>query len=357
MNLDKKELIEAIENKEIISGLTHNYYPYPARFPPSIPKHFIKEFNGKIKTVLDSYSGGGTTLVEASISGKKSYGIDLNPLATFLSEVKTTPLSINKLIYEYKKIFEQFVNTRLKEDKTLFGKNDLLMINEKVRKEISTLNKIISQSKSSEDIRNFFKCVLISTCSVLSSRKELEKNSIKSIFYLKARNMIDGMKEYNEKFKTKPIIFNDDAQNTNKLIKDKIDLLITSPPYFEIHIEYSNLMLSGRRGSKLPYKIIGIEDIKSSSDYVMKKGQVYFDLMEKNLQSINDVLVNGAYCVYVIGFKQRQKAYKFVKLCKNNKLKLLKKYTRNVPHRKWYTKLRGKNSIPKEYVFIFQKKR
>src|SRR5215213_9710798 len=37
--------------------------------------------------------GGGTTLVEALAHGRRSVGVDLNPLATFVTTVKTTPLS------------------------------------------------------------------------------------------------------------------------------------------------------------------------------------------------------------------------------------------------------------------------
>jgi len=167
--------------------------------------------------------------------------------------------------------------------------------------------------------------------------------------------MIDGMKEFNKKFKVKPIIFNDDAQNTNCLVKDKIDLLITSPPYWNIHIEYSNLMLAGRRGSKLYYKLAGLPEPRPSSDYLMKRNDIYFELMKNNLKSINRILKDGAICVYIIGFKEKEKAFKFVKLCKDNSLKLLKEYIRKVPNRKWYTKLNGRSSIGKEYVYIFRK--
>jgi hypothetical protein len=43
--------------------------------------------------VYDPFMGGGTTLVEASSLGRKAIGTDINSLAFFISNVKTTPLS------------------------------------------------------------------------------------------------------------------------------------------------------------------------------------------------------------------------------------------------------------------------
>ncbi|MBA2527028.1 MAG: hypothetical protein H0V18_14790 [Pyrinomonadaceae bacterium] len=43
--------------------------------------------------MLDPYIGGGTTVVEALVAGRQIIGNDLNSLATFVTKVKTTPLS------------------------------------------------------------------------------------------------------------------------------------------------------------------------------------------------------------------------------------------------------------------------
>ena len=45
--------------------------------------------------------GGGTVLVEASSLGRRSVGIDISGLATFVSKVKTTPLSENDIRGRY----------------------------------------------------------------------------------------------------------------------------------------------------------------------------------------------------------------------------------------------------------------
>ena len=77
------------ENAKTNAGL-HSIHPYPARFVPQIPRHLIQLFqpvaNGP---VLDPFCGSGTTLVEAQAQGITSFGIDVNPIATLISSVKT----------------------------------------------------------------------------------------------------------------------------------------------------------------------------------------------------------------------------------------------------------------------------
>lgn len=76
-----------------LSYLTHNYFRYYGKFPPTIPRKLLRDFRPKPGTwVLDNFSGCGTTLVEAKCEGIPSIGVDISPLATLASQVKTTYL-------------------------------------------------------------------------------------------------------------------------------------------------------------------------------------------------------------------------------------------------------------------------
>src|SRR5260370_20191625 len=87
------ELLAAIAAKDPISGYTHNFYRYPARFSPLFVREVIRHYSRPGEVVLDPFMGGGTTIVEAIALGRKAIGVDLNSLAHFVSTVKTTPLS------------------------------------------------------------------------------------------------------------------------------------------------------------------------------------------------------------------------------------------------------------------------
>jgi DNA modification methylase len=70
---------------------THAIHSFAARFPPRLPRHFIRELSRPGETVLDPMMGSGTTILEAALSGRVGVGFDIDPLAVLISEVKTTP--------------------------------------------------------------------------------------------------------------------------------------------------------------------------------------------------------------------------------------------------------------------------
>lgn len=77
--------------------LTHSIHAYTAKLIPHIPHYFIEKHTQKDDVILDPFCGSGTTLLEARLLTRNAIGIDINPLATLISEVKTTPLDIEEL--------------------------------------------------------------------------------------------------------------------------------------------------------------------------------------------------------------------------------------------------------------------
>jgi methylase of polypeptide subunit release factors len=75
----------------------HSFHRYFGKLIPGIPKFAIESFSKPGDLVLDPFCGSGTTLVEAFLAGRRSVGTDINPLATFVSKVKTTPIEASTL--------------------------------------------------------------------------------------------------------------------------------------------------------------------------------------------------------------------------------------------------------------------
>ena len=69
--------------------LTHGFHAYPARLHPEIASVALDTFARPGDLVLDPFCGSGTVLVEARVRGLDATGVDLNPLALRLAEVKT----------------------------------------------------------------------------------------------------------------------------------------------------------------------------------------------------------------------------------------------------------------------------
>lgn len=68
---------------------THQFHPYPAKFPPDVVRELILKYSAPGETVLDPFCGSGTTLVEAVLEGRNAIGIELNPIGALISQAKS----------------------------------------------------------------------------------------------------------------------------------------------------------------------------------------------------------------------------------------------------------------------------
>ena len=107
-----------LENVET-QYLTHSIHRYSGKFIPQIAQQAINLITKPGDLVLDPYCGSGTTLLECSLSGRRSIGVDLNPLAVLISRVKVTPIEARKLhtfvkeIEDYARPFVRGVSSNL----------------------------------------------------------------------------------------------------------------------------------------------------------------------------------------------------------------------------------------------------
>src|SRR5258708_4970684 len=58
------KLADAARDKKPVTGWTHNFYRYPARFSPRFAAAAIECFSRPAELVLDPYMGGGTAVVK-----------------------------------------------------------------------------------------------------------------------------------------------------------------------------------------------------------------------------------------------------------------------------------------------------
>lgn len=66
----------------------HGFHTYPARLHPLSARGLVEAFSPWGGVVLDPFCGSGTVLVEARALGRKTTGVDANPLAIELSWLK-----------------------------------------------------------------------------------------------------------------------------------------------------------------------------------------------------------------------------------------------------------------------------
>ena len=85
---------------------THCFHTYPAMMIPQIARKLLNQYGVEGEWLLDPYCGTGTSLVEASLFGMPSVGCDINPLVRLIATAKLTPIPLNTLDSELKKLDE-----------------------------------------------------------------------------------------------------------------------------------------------------------------------------------------------------------------------------------------------------------
>ena len=86
--------VAGIGKRQATRYSVHGLHEYKGRFNPQVVRFLLNYFDANKRTkVLDPFCGSGTTLVECAIHGFAAVGIDMNPLAVFLSNAKLHALA------------------------------------------------------------------------------------------------------------------------------------------------------------------------------------------------------------------------------------------------------------------------
>jgi len=73
------------------AGRWAGFGPYYAMFPVAFAKQVVETMCPKDGAVLDPFCGRGTTPFVAQVTGRRATGMDINPVAWVFAKVKTTP--------------------------------------------------------------------------------------------------------------------------------------------------------------------------------------------------------------------------------------------------------------------------
>ena len=258
------------------SYITHGFHRYPAKFIPHIARRLIREYTNSGDAVLDPFMGSGTTLVEASISNRDSFGVDINPVSCLISRAKTNSFEPEYLSLEIGKILSQievkkkryFEGQYLVFDKSetefskVIPKNqriDFWFPDEMIQLELAIILHCISNT-TKKVLKEFFLCCfsnILKNASIWSNRstkptrdlnkkvvapsitfrRHLRKMERGNLTYRELQFRNNGNKDGFKYHKAKPIL----GSSTDLPYKDNsINLIVTSPPYVTSY-EYADI--------------------------------------------------------------------------------------------------------------------
>lgn len=390
--LSDHDLIKGIKSKAKVGGLTHNFYKYPARFAPEFVRAIVMEFTKPGAIVVDPFMGGGTSLIESSSLGRQAVGADISSLATFISKVKTTPLSLDELktLESWIETLQIKLNLRNKVIRPMkwINRGYLKNLNTKniwpIRKSIGLAISAINELSTS-NLQNFARCALLKTSQwALDNRTSIPAvEGFRNKLSLTLSEMSLAIKDYESSVRRSfyehgdckpffPLSINARAQEISdeyaKLDLQPPDLIITSPPYPGVHILYHRWQIHGRKETPAPFWISNMSDGKGCAFYTFgdrsshRGGRYYLDLKE-SFESIARIANKRTLWVQMIGFTELDPDLEsYLRIMKEVGLEECKiqklsdgadgRIWRNVPNRKWYTRRDGHVGTWKEVVLF-----
>jgi len=323
--------------------------------------------------------GGGTTIVEAIANGRIAYGIDINPLAYFVTKVKTTPLSPNdeEAILSWLESIVPNTDTAIS---SIIADARLRNVPDQVKQFFISVIETIGDLRFPRQ-RLFARCALMKLGQwAMDCRKDLPTPSEMKMHLVKdTLEMLSGLNRLAETARSHGIQKNkmssrrllylgsvDDTidKNSGKLFP-KPKLVLTSPPYPGVHVLYHRWQIRGRRETPAPYWLADLRDGHGESYYTLggrsKKGQQdYFTKLTRTYDLLRCVIDSNAVVVQLVAFSDPDTQLpallrsmvsagyeEMTPFCSSES----ERPYRKVPNRKWYTQL-GQNQHASNEVLL-----
>ncbi len=373
-------ILQAFRSTAPAVGYTHDFYRYPARFAPEFVRSVIAALTSPGDLVLDPFMGAGTTAVEALATGRRFVGCDLNPLATFIGNVKTTPLDSGDIsaIRQWGEVLRSAVNLHEPsggEHHPAYARNLPWTLRKTLELALRTLSKLRAGKRQA-----FARCTLLRTGQwALDCRSN---TPTVAEFFEKHRTvleeMIEGMHQFQSAVRQRFATLHQlrRARTILTMPAEGISahavanhstsprLILTSPPYLGVHILYHRWQVRGRRETPAPFWLAGCNDGRGASYYTfasrgLKEPARYLDRLSACFEAVSDLMSPRTLLVQVVAFSDPEEHLPLY-LDRTERAGLVEcssvRPERVVPNRKWYADAKGVLSSTREILLVHRKK-
>ncbi len=333
---------------------THGLFPYRGKFHPQMIKGIMNVIGLKRgDIVLDPMAGCGTTLIEASIIGINSIGVELSPFACLMSRAKLAGLQMDcsgfvRLMEMGDKVFAYFDRNR-KSIGSLFDCEDSIDLSVPMRE--------LEGSEARKEL------VLLAFLDAMGYASRRKTKTAKQLFptvlgrYLAAVQQFNLVRDELGLRLGKSSVVCGDARKLD-IPSESVDGVIFSPPYsFAIdYVANDTLQLRylGLDPVALSEKMVGLigGEGRSMEQRIRNRVEHYFRDMEQIIGECARVMKGGACCVIVLGSNTNQTGGirlegKMVEFAASHGIPLHKHITREIEG--------IRNTMREEHILIFRK--
>lgn len=339
---------------------------YPARFVGEIPSILIGYFSEPGQLVLDPFCGSGTTLVEALRLGRSAAGVELNPIAAMMSRAKVEyvePSELRNLTNLFLQSIEAsgplFSNSKAVSNSHLpHSPQNKNWYHEKTLAELSLIRSRIGALEVGpfKTIANVcFSAILRASCSQekhwgyicdnVMPRKLVYKNAVQLFgtklraFTLKKNELTMILQQQFQERDWPPVrVWEADCRvKLAELSDSSVDLIVTSPPYFNVTDYAKSQRLTFLWDEMSPFELVRAKEIGARSKrFNPKSYNQYIEDMTICLEHLVRVLKRGRYMCLVLGQSPNHKSYiRAIRgILKKNGLALVQQIRRNIPQKR-----------------------
>lgn len=379
-----ESLQDAAKDQQPVQGLTHTFYRYPARFSPQFARTVIEALTEPGDLIVDPFMGGGTTLVEAAVLGRRSVGTDISSLAEFLAKTKTTRLSDEEMEAATRWADQVPALTLNKEVDRPFE-----WIDDGYQRNINTVNtwpirKSLElalanlPSSSSQALNNFLRCAILSVgqwaldCRLHTPAAADFRVRLRETIYdmVIAMNQLEDAIEQAPDF-FNPVVLRGSASELDRSgaisATDPPRLVLTSPPYPGVHVVYHRWQIHGRRETPAPFWIADRRDGRGTSFYTLGERRQedlrdYFDNLGRCFEAIRRIAASDTVVVQLVAFSEPETQLDrylgvmaeagFAEI--EPRSLVPKRIWREVPNRRWYANQKEELASKDEVLLVHQ---
>lgn len=302
----------------------HEFYRYPARFTPWFARAAIEVFTRPGDLVVDPFCGGGTTAVEAQLTGRTAIVADISQLATFVTNAKVTLYEDGELD-QVRNFVKEAEGLRLRSvsrgDAELepYWYNISGTAEWRIR---DLINGGIALADEMDDnaATQLVRCALLRTGQwALDMRRDIPSVAdFRRQLLSDIRAMVAAAKQHRQLVEsTVPGIkavtvvqdgLPDAAKHEALRASEAPSLILTSPPYAATYVNYHRWKVRSRRETAAPFWIAGRLDGHGISHYTLgasgtDSDERYFRELKRVFASLVPLMSDETWLVQVVGFK------------------------------------------------------
>lgn len=344
------------EEKKLDRADIHSFHRYYGKLIPAIPGYFIKEFTKENDIVFDPFSGSGTVAVEAKRLNRNFAGVEINPLSVQIAKTKTYNLDVEILDKINNELLEMIEKdkTKVKEDEKPYIMNRDHWFKDFVQEDLIRIKKDIDKyfDKNKDYGMEYKKFYLLTLSAIIKNvsnadtrhvfpgfskrMHQLEEKGkihtdVKASFKRAVKSRAKAYSIYENNKNLTDILEGDSTEIDLSKYKNKIDLIVTNPPYIssvryietlKLEMYWMEVIKTLEEYNNLAHEMIGNDKLKKEE---------YKDIELTNYKEINEVIydmyaidIKSAKIIGEFFNKMEKVIIKMSKLLKKNKYLVMK---------------------------------